>query len=57
MQRIVPGLFIAGLWLLLLLQGSILLFCFIVLGVVLFGADEQKHLKTLSLKGKMLSRM
>jgi phosphatidate cytidylyltransferase len=40
MQRIVPGLFIAGLWLLLLLKGTILLFCFVVLGVVLFGADE-----------------
>lgn len=40
MQRIVPGLFIAGMWLLLLLKGTIWLFSCCVLTVVLVGADE-----------------
>lgn len=40
MKRIVPGLLIAGFWLLLLLKGSIQLFCIIVLLVVLVASDE-----------------
>ncbi len=40
MKRIVPGLFIAGFWLLLLLKGSILLFSVVVLIVVTAGCDE-----------------
>jgi len=40
MKRIVPGLFIAGFWLLLLLKGSILLFNIVVIFVVLIGCDE-----------------
>jgi len=40
MKRIVPGLLIAGFWLLLLLKGSILLFSIIVVIVVLAGSDE-----------------
>lgn len=40
MKRIVPGLFIAGFWLLLLLKGSVLLFGIVVVVVVLVGCDE-----------------
>jgi len=40
MKRIVPGLFIAGFWLLLLLKGSVLLFSIVVVVVVLVGCDE-----------------
>ena len=40
MKRIVPGFFIAGLWLLLLLKGSVLLFSIVVIFVVLIGCDE-----------------
>jgi phosphatidate cytidylyltransferase len=40
MERIVPGLLIAGFWLLLLLKGSIPLFCLIIVLVVLIAADE-----------------
>lgn len=40
MKRIVPGLLIAGLWLLLLLVGSALLFNLVILVVVLIGANE-----------------
>jgi len=40
MKRIVPGLFIAGFWLLLLLKGSMLLFSIVVIIVVLAGSDE-----------------
>lgn len=40
MERIVPGLLIAGFWLLLLLFGSIQLFCFIIVPLVLVGANE-----------------
>ncbi|TKB23411.1 phosphatidate cytidylyltransferase [Desulfopila sp. IMCC35006] len=40
MKRIVPGLFIAGFWLLLLLKGSILLFCLAIILIVLVAAAE-----------------
>lgn len=40
MKRIVPGLLIAGFWLLLLLKGPILLFCLVVAVVALIAADE-----------------
>jgi len=40
MKRIVPGLLIAGFWLLLLLKGSILLFNIVLVLVVLVGCDE-----------------
>lgn len=40
MKRTVPGLLIAGLWLLLLLKGSLLQFCLVVIGVVLMAAAE-----------------
>ena len=40
MKRIVPGLFLAGFWLLLLSKGSILLFNIVVIFVVLIGCDE-----------------
>lgn len=40
MERIVPGLLIAGFWLLLLLKGSIQLFCFIFVVIVLVAANE-----------------
>lgn len=44
MQRIVPGLLIAGFWLLLLLQGSIILFCFVIVPIVLVAANEYVHM-------------
>lgn len=44
MQRIVPGLLIAVFWLLLLLQGSILLFCLVVVPIVLVAANEYVHM-------------
>lgn len=40
MKRIVPGLLIAGLWLLLLLIGTAPMFNFVILIIVLIGADE-----------------
>jgi phosphatidate cytidylyltransferase len=40
MERIVPGLLIAGCWLLLLLKGSIQLFCIAIIPVVLIAANE-----------------
>ncbi len=40
MKRIVPGLLIAGFWLLLLLKGSILLFSIVMIIVVFAGCDE-----------------
>jgi phosphatidate cytidylyltransferase len=40
MKRIVPGLLIAGLWLLLLLIGSAPMFSYIIIIIVLIGADE-----------------
>lgn len=40
MKRIVPGLLIAGFWLLLLLKGPTQLFCFVVIVIVLLGVDE-----------------
>ncbi len=40
MKRIVPGLLIAGCWLLLLLKGSFLLFCLIIVLIVFLAADE-----------------
>ena len=40
MKRIVPGLCIAGFWLLLLLKGSILLFCLMITLIVLIAAGE-----------------
>lgn len=40
MKRIVPGLLIAGLWLVLLLKGSLLLFSLVTLLIVLLAADE-----------------
>lgn len=40
MERIVPGLLIAGFWLLLLLIGSTQLFCFIIVLVVLLASNE-----------------
>jgi phosphatidate cytidylyltransferase len=40
MKRIVPGLLIAGFWLLLLLKGSIELYCLIIGLVVLVATDE-----------------
>ena len=40
MKRIVPGLLIAGLWLLLLLIGTVPMFNFVILVIVLIGGDE-----------------
>ena len=40
MKRIVPGLLLAGFWLLLLLKGSILLFSVVIMLVVCVGCDE-----------------
>jgi phosphatidate cytidylyltransferase len=40
MKRIVPGLLIAGLWLLLLLIGSVSFFNFVIVAIVFIGADE-----------------
>ncbi len=40
MKRVVPGLLIAGFWLLLLLKGSPLLFCVVAVLIVLVAADE-----------------
>jgi phosphatidate cytidylyltransferase len=39
-KRVVPGFIIAGLWLLLLVKGSPLLFCFIAVLIVVLAADE-----------------
>ncbi len=39
-KRVVPGLLIAGLWLLLLAKGSPLLFCLVAVVIVLLAADE-----------------
>lgn len=39
-KRVVPGLLIAGFWLLLLMKGSSLLFCLIAICIVLLAADE-----------------
>jgi phosphatidate cytidylyltransferase len=39
-KRVVPGLLIAGLWLLLLMKGSPLLFCLVAVLIVLLAADE-----------------
>lgn len=46
MKRTVPGLFIAGFWLFLLLKGSILLFSIVVIIVVLAGSDEYVKMAT-----------
>jgi phosphatidate cytidylyltransferase len=40
MKRIVPGLLIAGFWLLLLLKGSVQLYCFIIILIMLVAANE-----------------
>lgn len=40
MKRVVPGLLIAGFWLLLLLKGSPLLFCVVAVLIVAVAADE-----------------
>ncbi|MCK5515845.1 MAG: phosphatidate cytidylyltransferase [Desulfobulbaceae bacterium] len=40
MKRIIPGLLIAGFWLLLLLKGPVLLFSIVMILVVLAGSDE-----------------
>lgn len=40
MKRIVPGVLIAGLWLLLLLMGSASMFNLVILALVFIGADE-----------------
>ncbi|TKB08805.1 phosphatidate cytidylyltransferase [Desulforhopalus sp. IMCC35007] len=40
MKRIVPGLLIAGLWLLLLLVGSVSFFNLVIVAIVFIGADE-----------------
>jgi CDP-diglyceride synthetase len=40
MKRIVPGLLIAGGWLLLLLKGSTFLFCLVILPIVFLAAHE-----------------
>lgn len=40
MERIVPGLLIAGLWLLLLFKGSTQLFCLVIIPIVLVAANE-----------------
>lgn len=40
MNRIVPGLCIAGFWLLLLLKGSTQLFCLVIIMIVLVAAGE-----------------
>lgn len=40
MERIVPGLLIAGFWLLLLLIGSTQLFCLVIVLIVLIAANE-----------------
>ena len=40
MERIVPGLLIAGFWFLLLLKGSVQLFCFIIILIVLVAVNE-----------------
>jgi phosphatidate cytidylyltransferase len=40
MKRIVPGLFIAGFWLLLLLKGSMLLFSIVMILIALVASDE-----------------
>lgn len=40
MKRVVPGLLIAGFWLLLLLKGSPKLFCLVAVLIVLVAADE-----------------
>lgn len=40
MKRVVPGILIAGFWLLLLLKGSALLFCLVSMVIVLVAADE-----------------
>ncbi|MFH0782059.1 MAG: phosphatidate cytidylyltransferase [Pseudomonadota bacterium] len=39
-KRVVPGFLIAGLWLLLLMKGSPLLFCLIAVLIVVLAADE-----------------
>jgi phosphatidate cytidylyltransferase len=39
-KRLVPGLLIAGLWLLLLMKGSTLLFCCVSAFIVVLAADE-----------------
>lgn len=39
-KRVVPGFLIAGLWLLLLMKGSPLLFCLIAIFIVVLAADE-----------------
>lgn len=57
MKRIVPGLLIAGLWFLLLLKGSTLLFCLITASIVLVAADEYVKMvdsRTLSIPERML---
>jgi phosphatidate cytidylyltransferase len=40
MERIVPGILIAGFWLLLLLKGSIQLYCLVIVLIVLVAANE-----------------
>lgn len=44
MKRIVPGLLIAGLWLLLLLIGTVPMFNLVVFVIVLIGADEYNRM-------------
>lgn len=44
MKRTVPGLLIAGFWLFLLLKGSILQFCLVVIVVVLIAAAEYRKM-------------
>ncbi|MBW2658716.1 MAG: phosphatidate cytidylyltransferase [Deltaproteobacteria bacterium] len=50
MKRIVPGLFIACFWLLLLLKGSTLLFSVVVAVIALVGCDE--YLRMIDDKGR-----
>lgn len=46
MKRIVPGLLIAGIWLLLLLLGSVSMFNFVIIALVLIGANEYLRMAT-----------
>ncbi|MGW8194030.1 MAG: phosphatidate cytidylyltransferase [Desulforhopalus sp.] len=44
MKRIVPGLLIAGFWLLLIVKGPAAVFCLVVIGVALIAADEYEKM-------------
>ncbi|CAG35888.1 phosphatidate cytidylyltransferase [Desulfotalea psychrophila] len=52
MDRVVPGLLLAGFWLLLLFKGSALLFSVVILAVIFMAANEYLRMAAAGLIGK-----